>query len=113
MSLTKKILLSELACSKPEKLPEKFLGHDVWVRPVSEFQRSRRVASMTDNQGNIKKDVMATARLHVVIDHICDKNGEPLFTDKDMKELSGLDALKLDSLLKQVETWQASREGKL
>ena len=113
MSLTKKILLSELACSKPEKLPQQFLGHDVWVRPVSEFQRSRRVASMTDRDGNIKKDAMVMARLHVVVDHICDSDGQPLFTEKDIKELRDLDALKLDSLLKQIEEWQASREGKL
>ena len=113
MSLTKKILLAELACSKPEKLPEKFAGHDVWVKPVSEFQRSRRIAALTGKDGELDREAVKVARLYTIIDYVCDSEGEPLFKEKDLADLRKVDALKLDLLLAQVEEWVGQREGKL
>ena len=113
MSLTKKTLLAELACSKPEKLPEQLFGHDVYVRPVSEFQRSRRVAYLHDNEGKFAKDAVRKARMYTVIDHLCDAKGESLFDEKDMKDLLEMDALKLDVLINAIEDWVSKREGKI
>jgi hypothetical protein len=112
MSLTKKTLLAELVCSKPEKLSEKVFGYDAYVKPVSEFQRSRRMASLVDKDGKIDNAAMARARVYTLIDHLCEKDGTPLFTDKDAKSLLEVDAFKIDLINRQIEQWVAEREGK-
>lgn len=111
MSLTKKTLLKELACAKPDKLPAKLFGEDVWVRPVSEFQRSRRLANLYSKSGEISKDALTRARLFTVVDHLCDNNGEPVFDENDINDLQQLDALKLDILVSAIEEWSNEREG--
>ena len=113
MSLTKKNLLAELACSKPDKLPVKLFGHEMWVKPVSEFQRSRRLASLYDKKGQVDNDAIRRARIYTIIDHLCDKDGESIFKDSDVKELLELDALKVDMLTHAIEEWATKREGKL
>ncbi len=113
MSLTKKTLLAEFVCSKPEKLEAKVFGHEVYVKPVSEFQRSRRLSSLYGKDGSIDKDAIRKARIYTIIDHLCDKEGNNLFVDSDVKELLDLDALKLDVLMKKIEEWVESREGKI
>lgn len=113
MSLTKKTLLAELVCNKPEKLDEKFLGHVVYVKPVSEFQRSRRLASLYSKNGDLDPDALRRARVYTVIDHICEEDGTPLFKDSDAKAILELDALKLDVLIAAIERWAERREGKM
>jgi hypothetical protein len=113
MSLTKKTLLSELACSKAEKLPVKLFGHEVWVKPVSEFQRSRRIAKLYGKGGQISEEVMANARLFTIIDHLCNKDGEPFFNEQDVDELSQLDSLAIDVLVNAIEEWSSKRAGKV
>lgn len=113
MSLTKKTLLAEFVCSQPEKLEAKVFGHEVYVKPVSEFQRSRRLSSLYGKDGSIDKDAIRKARIYTIIDHLCDKEGTNLFVDSDVKELLDLDALKLDVLMKKIEEWVESREGKI
>lgn len=112
MSLTKKILLSELACAKAEKLPVQVFGHDVWVKPVSEFQRSRRLAKLYGKSGQISEDVMANARLFTIVDHLCDKDGESLFEESDVKDLSQMDSLAIDVIVNAIEEWSTDRAGK-
>ena len=112
MSLTKKTLLAELACSKPERLGEKMFGYDIYVKPVSEFQRSRRLASMVGKDGEVDKNAIRKARVYTLIDHLCDKDGTGLFKDSDVNDLLELDALKLDVLNHAIEQWVTSREGK-
>ena len=113
MSLTKKTLLAEFVCSKPEKLQAKVFGHDVYVKPVSEFQRSRRLSSLYSKDGTVDKEALRKARIYTIIDHLCDKDGESIFKDSDVKELLELDALKLDMLTHAIEEWATKREGKL
>lgn len=113
MSLTKKSLLAELACSKPQKLPVTLFGQQLWVKPVSEFQRSRRLASLYDKKGQVDNDAIRRARIYTIIDHLCDKDGVNIFKDSDVKELLELDALKLDLLTSAIEDWAGEREGKL
>ncbi len=112
MSLTKRTLLDELVVSKPEKLKEKVFGHEAWVKPVSEFQRSRRMSSLVDDNGKVDSKQMMKARVYTLIDHLCDKDGVGLFTDKDVKDLMEVDAFKLDYINSLIEEWVASREGK-
>lgn len=113
MSLTRKTLLNELACTKAEKLPVKVFGHEVWVRPVSEFQRSRRIAKLYGKKGELSEEVMANARLFTIVDHLCDKDGEPFFTESDIDELSQLDSLAIDVLVNAIESWSSERAGKV
>jgi len=113
MSLTKKQLLDELVCSKPEKLPSEVFGMDAWVKPVSEFQRSRRLAAIYGKGGEISKDAIRKARIYTIIDHLCDEEGNSLFNESDAKDLMELDALKLDIVINAIEKWVVEREGKI
>jgi hypothetical protein len=113
MSLTKKQLLAELVCEKPEKLPEKVFGQEAWVKPVSEFQRSRRLASLYGKDGEVSRDAIRKARLYTIVDHLCDQDGNSLFKEADIKDLMELDALKLDVVINCIEKWVQKREGKI
>ncbi len=112
MSLTKATLLKKAAISKPDELGE-FFGEIVYVKSVSELQRSRRISSLYDAKKDcMRPDAMQRSRCLTVVDHVCDKEGTPLFTDKDVNDLMGLDALKLDLLIKAIEEWVGNREKK-
>ena len=113
MSLTKATLLKKASISKPEVLG-KFFGETVYVKSISEFQRSRRMASLYDMKKEmVREESLQRARCATVIDHVCDEDGNNLFTDKDMKALMDLDALKMDLLIAAIEEWVRKREGKL
>lgn len=112
MSLTKKNLLSQLACDKPEKLEGEFFGEDLYVRPVSEFKRSRRLAELLGKDGNPSRDGLQRARVMTIIDHLCDKDGQPIFDERDLADLLEMDALKLDLLTSAIESWVSEREKK-
>lgn len=112
MSLTKAILLKKASISKPDLLGE-FFGEDVYVKPVSELQRSRRMASMYDvKKDQMRSDALQRARCLTVVDHLCDEKGECLFTEKDVNDLMALDAMKLDLLVSAIEDWADKREKK-
>lgn len=99
-SLTKEALLS--AC----KLD--VTSHDVegWgrvhVKTMTELQRSTRIADMFNDKGNLKPEARVRQRVNVIIDHLCDEKGKPLFTEGDAKDLLALDAAKLDSLVEAI-----------
>lgn len=112
MSLTKAILLKKAAVSKPDLLGE-FFGEQVYVKAVSELQRSRRMASMYDmKKEQMRSDAMQRARCLTVVDHLCDEEGNNLFTEKDVNDIMTLDAMKLDVLVSAIEDWADSREKK-
>jgi len=112
MSLTKAILLKKAAVSKPDVLGE-FFGETVYVKSISEFQRSRRMAAMYDaKKEKMRDDAIQRARCLVIVDHICDEDGTPLFTDSDVKDIQQLDASKLDLIIGAIENWNEKREGK-
>ena len=112
MSLTKATLLKKAAISRPTVLGE-FFGETVYVKSISEFQRSRRMASMYDmKKERMREDALQRARCLTVVDHVCDENGECLFTEKDVNDIMQLDALKLDILVSAIEEWAEKREGK-
>lgn len=113
MSLTKATLLKKASVSKPELLGE-FFGEEVYVKSVSELQRSRRMAQMFDmKKEKVREDAMQRARCLTIVDHICDEEGKAIFSEKDVNDLMALDALKLDLLITAIEEWQAGREKKL
>lgn len=112
MSLTKATLLKKAAISKPEVLGE-FFGDTVYVKPVSELQRSRRMAQMYDmKKEKMRTDALQRARCLTIVDHLCDEEGNALFTEKDINDIMALDAMKLDVLIGAIEDWADRREGK-
>lgn len=113
MSLTKATLLEKASVSKPELLGE-FFGEKVYVKSVSEFQRSRRISQMFDQKNaKVKDGAYQRARCLTIIDHLCSKAGEMLFSEADINDIMELDALKLDILVNAIEGWAEKREGKL
>lgn len=112
MSLTKATLFKKAAVSKPELLGE-FFGEEVYVKSISELQRSRRMASMYDvKKEQMRSDALQRARCLTVVDHICDENGDSIFTEKDINDIMKLDAMKLDILVTAIEQWADKREKK-
>lgn len=112
MSLTKATLFKKAAIDKPELLGE-FWGEKVYVRSVSELKRSRRLSSMFDHKKDqVRPEAYQRARVLTIVDHVCDKDGNDVFTEKDVNDIMKLDAGKLDSLVKAIEAWSDSRGGK-
>ncbi len=112
MSLTKATLLKKAAVSSPEVLGT-FFDETVYVRPISELQRSRRMAQMYDmKKEKMRADALQRARCLTIVDHLCDEEGSALFTEKDINDIMALDAMKLDVLIGAIEEWADRREGK-
>lgn len=94
-------------------------GHEIegWglvhIRTMTELQRSTRIANMFNDKGELKPEARVRQRINIIIDHVSDKDGKPLFTEGDSKDLLGLDAAKLDGLINKIsEIIEGSDEGK-
>ncbi len=112
MSLTKATLLKKAAVSKPSVLGE-FFGEYVYVKSVSELQRSRRMSSMYDpKKEQLRPDALQRSRCLTLVDHLCDEEGNALFTEKDINDIMQLDAMKVDLLISAIEEWAEKREKK-
>lgn len=112
MSLTKATLLKKASVSKPEVLGE-FFGEYVYVKSVSELQRSRRMSSMYDpKKEQLRPDALQRSRCLTLVDHLCDEEGNALFTEKDINDIMQLDAMKVDLLISAIEEWAEKREKK-
>ena len=110
MSLTKKSLLANAIADKPHLLGE-FFGDKVYVKRMTELQRSRRAAKMFDKNGDIAPKYIEQARVLSIIDHVCDEKGELVFGPSDVADLMGIQADKLDELLNAITEWVAGDEG--
>lgn len=99
-SLTRELFLSELAI-KPVEV--EVGGVVVYVKPVSELKRSQRAAQMFDKKGEIDQKYLEKRRVLAIIDHLCDENGEMLFTEKDIKDLQELDSVQIDPYYQAIE----------
>jgi hypothetical protein len=112
MSLTKATLLKAASVSKPSLLGE-FFGETVYVKPVSELQRSRRMSAMYDaKKEQLRPDALQRSRCLTLVDHLCDEDGNNLFTEKDVNDIMQLDAMKVDLLINAIEEWADKREKK-
>ncbi len=110
-SLTKQSLFD--AC-KPDVTSEHVDGWGlVHIRTMTELQRSTRIANMFNDKGDIKPEARIRQRVNVIIDHVSDENGKPLFNEGDAKDLLGLDAAKLDDLVEKItKIIESTDEGK-
>ena len=112
MSLTKKTLLDAFKQDPPHLLGE-FFGVEVYVKPITEFARSRRMSQMFDHKkGEPRKDALERSRGLTIVDHVCDADGNLLFSEKEVTDIMASDASKLDTLIVAIEEWMEDRVGK-
>lgn len=113
MTLTRKSLLK--SC-KPEVHTVDIAGvGKVFVRSLTELQRSRRLAEMFDGNGNLTTSAKQKRRVHMIIDQLCeDADGTPMFSEGDVGELMGLDGVKLDPYIEAIQAVNepAEKNGK-
>ncbi len=107
-SLTRESFFSDLAI---EPIEVELNGTIFYVRPISELKRSQRYSMMFDKSGNIDPKFMEKRRVLSLIDHICDENGEPLFTEKDLKALQELDSVQIDPYYAAIDEVLGGEEG--
>lgn len=107
-SLTRDMFLKELVV-KPVEVEVN--GVVIYVKPATELQRSKRAAATFDNDGNLNTKYLEKRRVLSLIDHLCDKDGEPLFTEKDTKELQSLDSFQIDPYFLAIEKAMGEDEG--
>ena len=107
-SLTRELFLSELTI-KPVEV--EVGGVVMYVKPVSELKRSQRAAQMLDKKGEIDSKYLEKRRVLALIDHLCDENGEMLFTEKDIKDLQELDSVQIDPYYQAIENALGEEAG--
>ncbi len=107
-SLTREMFLETLVI-KPTKV--ELDGVTLYLKPISELKRSQRAAMMITKAGEIDKKYMERRRLYSLIDHLCDENGEPLFTEKDISSLQELDSIQIDPYFKAVMQFTGEDQG--
>ena len=107
-SLTRESFFKDLAIQPVEV---ELNGTVFYVKPISELKRSQRYSMMFDKAGNIDPKFMEKRRVLSLIDHLCDKDGEPLFTEKDLKSLQELDSVQIDPYYAAIDKVLGSEEG--
>lgn len=100
VSLTRKALLQSMASGVVEL---EACGFKFFAKPMSEVRRSTRSTQAFDDSGEVKREFLALRRVYAIIDHVCTKEGEPVFTDKDTRELERTDAKKIDQYFRAIE----------
>jgi hypothetical protein len=93
-SVTRESLFADLAIVVKSV---KVLGKLLHVRPISEVRRSARSAEAFDDKGNLRKEFADRRRIYAIIDHVCDSDGELLFTDRDIDKIAEMDSMVVDS----------------
>ena len=107
-SLTREIFLNELVV-KPVSVEVN--GTLINIRPVSEVQRSKRASQMFDKKGEIDTSYLEKRRVFMLIDHLCDEDGMPLFSERDVKKLQELDSHQIDPYFLAIEKALGPEEG--
>ena len=60
----------------------------------------------------LRPDALQRSRCLTLVDHLCDEDGNNLFTEKDVNDIMQLDAMKVDLLINAIEEWADKREKK-
>ena len=96
MTLTKKSLLAETP--RPTAVECEGRG-TIYVKPLTEFQRSKRLADLWNDKGDKAEDAKLKLRVNMIVDQLCDEKGKNLFNEGDVKDLLALESSSLDSLV--------------
>jgi uncharacterized protein (DUF2164 family) len=102
MTLTKKSLLAETP--KPTAVECEGRG-TIYVKPLTEFQRSKRLAALWSDKDATSEDARMKMRVHVIVDQLCDEMGKNLFNEGDVKDLLALESSKLDSIVEAISSF--------
>lgn len=101
-----------LAAAAPSYTTVEVAGFGViGLRSQSELQRSRRIAALFDDAGNLRDDSKQLRRVYMIIDQVMASEKTPLFTDADALELGSLDGEKLDPLIAAIVEFNGDDEG--
>ena len=93
VSLTRKALLDEIKCEVKSEVVE---GKVMHCRPISEVKRSQRNAEAFDDKGELRDSYLEKRRIYTIIDHLCDADGNLLFSERDIPALAESDSMRLD-----------------
>jgi len=84
----------------------------VFLKPLTELLRSRRLSELFDEKGKSDKTTQEKRRANMIIDQVCDKDGNPMFTQADLKDILELDGAKLDELVHSILDFNTEDEKK-
>lgn len=102
MTLTKKDLLA----LKPEPHAIETKSHGtIYVKALTEFQRSKRLSDLYNEKGGKSEDARLKLRVNMIVDQLCDEKGNSLFNEGDVKDLLALESSKLDPLVDAISDW--------
>lgn len=103
----------KLFALKPEPKKHEVKGFGVvYIKPLTELMRSRRISEVVDEKGNPDKSTQEKRRANSIIDQVCDENGKPLFEPSDLKQILELDGAKLDELCHAIHEFNMGEEKK-
>ena len=108
-SLTREKLLALKPA--PKEIEVEGLGK-VFIKPLTELLRSRRLAELFDEKGKSDKATQEKRRANMIIDQVCDKDGQAMFTQADLKDILELDGAKLDELVHAILDFNTDDEKK-
>jgi hypothetical protein len=108
-SLTREALLALKPA--PKEIEVEGLGK-VFIKPLTELLRARRLSEMYDEKSKINKSAFEKRRANQIIDQVCDEKGDPLFSQDDLRNILELDASSLDSLCNKIDEINESLEKK-
>lgn len=108
-SLTRDALLSMTPEAK--KVEVDGLG-TVYLKPLSELLRSRRMAELHNEKGKIDKAAYEKRRAVMILDQVCDEKGELLFKQNELNKILELDGMKLDKLVYAIIEFNEESEKK-
>ena len=96
---------------EPKKIEVEGIG-EVYIKPLTELLRSRRLAELFDEKGKSDKATQEKRRANMIIDQVCDEKGEQMFKSSDLKEILELDGAKLDTLVHAILDFNTEDEKK-
>lgn len=96
VSLREKILKCKDIQTEKVHIPE--WSVDIYVRGLTGKERDRYEASLLETRGRSQVTNYANARAKMVILAACDENGDPVFTQADLQELTDKSAAALDRI---------------
>jgi predicted lipoprotein len=109
MSLTK----SKLLALKPKavKLEVKGLG-EIWVKPLNELLRSRRLTELFGGKdGSQDPKVAERRRAQMIVDQLCeDESGSSMFSQAEINDILQLDSIQLDALCDAIFNFNEEQE---
>ena len=96
---------------EPKKVEVEGFGV-VYIKPLTELLRSRRLAELFDEKGKSDKATQEKRRANMIIDQVCNEKGEALFSQSDLKDILELDGAKLDTLVHAILDFNTDDEKK-